>query len=173
MFLPHLKCKTCSEGDIWKISRRRIKDLKNQGLYKSQFCKTFVGALDLGKIGGQPLYGQMNLIYVSVTWGVGKGVDLANTFNGTKRVSYKFLEYLVSTKLWAHNCMAAADRAVIVFFKEYNRIRDPNHSKRFNTPLNQNKFWIKIPVITEVITQLVWSILSDHVVKKKSYKEYQ
>ena len=43
--LPHLKCKTCSEGDIWKILRRRITDLKNQGPYKSQFCKKWVGAL--------------------------------------------------------------------------------------------------------------------------------
>ena len=45
ILLPHLKCKTCSEGDIWKISRRRIADLKNQGLYNSQFCKKWEDAL--------------------------------------------------------------------------------------------------------------------------------
>ena len=37
IILPHLKCKTCSEGDIWKISRRIIMNLKNQGPYRSQF----------------------------------------------------------------------------------------------------------------------------------------
>ena len=42
--LPHLKCETCSKGDICKISRRRITDLKNPGPYKSQFCKQSVGA---------------------------------------------------------------------------------------------------------------------------------
>ena len=39
ILLPHMKCKTCSEGDIWKIVRRRITDLKNQGPSKSQYCK--------------------------------------------------------------------------------------------------------------------------------------
>ena len=44
VLLYHLKCKTCSEGDIWKISRRRIINLKSQGPYKSNFCKKWVGA---------------------------------------------------------------------------------------------------------------------------------
>ena len=71
VLLPHLKRKTFSEGDIWKILRRRITDLMNQGPYKSKFCKKSVGALHLGKMGWQSLlYGQMNLNLGSVWWNI-------------------------------------------------------------------------------------------------------
>ena len=56
VLLPHLNCKTCSEGDIWKILRRRITDLKNQGPYKSQFCKKWVGTLHFWKNGMQSTF---------------------------------------------------------------------------------------------------------------------
>jgi hypothetical protein len=45
VLLPHLKCYTCSEGYIWKVSMRRIGDIFNQGPYKSQFCVKWVDAL--------------------------------------------------------------------------------------------------------------------------------
>ena len=71
VLLPHLKRKTFLEGDIWKISRRRITDLRNQGHYKSKFCKKSVGALHLGKMGWQSLlHGQMNLNLGSVWWNI-------------------------------------------------------------------------------------------------------
>ena len=58
IFLPHLKCKTCSEGDIWNILRRRITDLKNQWSYKSQLCKKWVGALHF----------RQNWLAITFTW---------------------------------------------------------------------------------------------------------
>ena len=39
VLLPYLKCETCFEGDIWKILRRQIPELKNQGPYKLQFWR--------------------------------------------------------------------------------------------------------------------------------------
>ena len=69
VLLPHLKCKTCSKGDILKISRRRITDLKNHGPYKSQFCKQWVGAVHFRKNGlAITLHGQMNLNIYTLFW---------------------------------------------------------------------------------------------------------
>ena len=39
VLLPHLNCKTCSEGDIWKILRRRITNILNQGSQVTIFHK--------------------------------------------------------------------------------------------------------------------------------------
>ena len=51
VLLPQLKRETCSKGDILKILRRKITDLKNQGPNKSQFCKKWAGALNFRENG--------------------------------------------------------------------------------------------------------------------------
>ena len=51
VLFPLINCETCSKGNIWKISMRRITDLKNQGPCKSQFCEKCVGAIHFRKNG--------------------------------------------------------------------------------------------------------------------------
>ena len=46
------------EGDIWKVSMRKIRDIFNQGPYKSQFCVKLVDAL---------LF-QENVLAITFTW---------------------------------------------------------------------------------------------------------
>ena len=46
------------QGDIWKVSMRKIKDIFNQGRYKSQFCGKWVDALHF----------QENGLAITFTW---------------------------------------------------------------------------------------------------------
>ena len=78
ILLPHLKFETCSKGEIWKISRRRITSLKNQGPYKSQLCKKWECALRFRENGSAITF------YFSIDPALSRGGTIPN-FHGTGR----------------------------------------------------------------------------------------
>ena len=71
MLLPHLKCQTCFEGDIWKISIRRMRDIFNQGALQVTILRKVSRwlAFSIKWVGNHLYMAKWTLIY-SFSWSV-------------------------------------------------------------------------------------------------------
>ena len=68
----------------------------------------------------------------------------------------------------AYNCMATADRRLWCLSRNFDGIRDPDHSKTVQFTINPKVIYIfLIPVITEVETQLFLADLKCPMILKK------